>query len=596
MSKFGEIVFKLYHFSFDGEIKELDSCEGVYVKYDGRNAEVGGRTVPQLMRAYTLFVKNMKVGKTKFEIFEKPAFDTCGVMIDASRNAVMRVEKVKEFINYMASLGMNYLMLYTEDTYEIPEYPLMGYMRGRYSVSELKEIDDYAFSLGVEVVPCIQTLAHMNQFLQWSEYSNIKDTANVLLAGETKTYDFIEAAIKSVRSAFRTDKIHIGFDEAAGLGTGQYFHKNGHRESFEILNEHLCQVVKICEKFDFKPIIWGDMYLKIRSKTGNYRDTAFSSADELKKQIPDVEIVYWDYYSTDESVYERLFNEHIVLGKPVSFAGGIWSWCGHLTSPAYTMDTSIPALKTAIKLGIKSVTATMWENDGNECDHFQCIPLLPVFSEFCYKGAECSEKDIKEMAEVVAGCSWEVINAASNFTEFIPDTRKRNYTGKNLVYANLFMHLLNTDRPLSEVKKELLISYEIYENDTSYRFSAFAAQLFKVALAKLEIIDSLRANYKDREYTMDLIENKLPALKNDVEVLAQMHMKQWLNTYKPFGYEVLNGRYGWVMADIDYTIYRLREFAEGRSSCIDELEIVPTSGKRIHTNSFKASVTTSLVN
>jgi len=37
------------------------------------------------------------------------------------------------------------LMLYTEDTFELPGYPYFGHMRGRFSKEELKEIDDYAY-------------------------------------------------------------------------------------------------------------------------------------------------------------------------------------------------------------------------------------------------------------------------------------------------------------------------------------------------------------------------------------------------------------------------------------------------------------------
>jgi hypothetical protein len=62
-------------------------------------------------------------------------------MIDMSRNGVMKVEAVKKFIAYNAAMGNNMLMLYTEDTYKIPEYKYFGYMRGRYSESEIKEID-----------------------------------------------------------------------------------------------------------------------------------------------------------------------------------------------------------------------------------------------------------------------------------------------------------------------------------------------------------------------------------------------------------------------------------------------------------------------
>ena len=43
-------------------------------------------------------------------------FSKNGVMLDCSRNAVFTVEKVKSFIRIMAKLGMNTLMLYTEET------------------------------------------------------------------------------------------------------------------------------------------------------------------------------------------------------------------------------------------------------------------------------------------------------------------------------------------------------------------------------------------------------------------------------------------------------------------------------------------------
>ena len=65
------------------------------------------------------------------------------VMLDCSRNAVMSVEGVKSFIDKISAMGYNALQLYTEDTYEITEEPLFGYMRGRYTKAELKEIDAY---------------------------------------------------------------------------------------------------------------------------------------------------------------------------------------------------------------------------------------------------------------------------------------------------------------------------------------------------------------------------------------------------------------------------------------------------------------------
>ena len=44
-------------------------------------------------------------------------------MLDMSRNGVMKVEKVKEFIDYLAKMGYNSLQLYTEDTFEVNNEP-----------------------------------------------------------------------------------------------------------------------------------------------------------------------------------------------------------------------------------------------------------------------------------------------------------------------------------------------------------------------------------------------------------------------------------------------------------------------------------------
>ena len=63
-------------------------------------------------------------------------------MLDCSRNAVMKPEKVKEFAKYLAAFGYNALMLYTEDTYKVKNEPYFGYMRGRYTIEEVKDIDE----------------------------------------------------------------------------------------------------------------------------------------------------------------------------------------------------------------------------------------------------------------------------------------------------------------------------------------------------------------------------------------------------------------------------------------------------------------------
>lgn len=42
---------------------------------------------------------------------------------------------------------MNTLMLYTEETYTVPDEPYFGAYRGRYSQDEIREMDAYARTL-----------------------------------------------------------------------------------------------------------------------------------------------------------------------------------------------------------------------------------------------------------------------------------------------------------------------------------------------------------------------------------------------------------------------------------------------------------------
>ena len=76
------------------------------------------------------------------------------------------------WIDLTSSIGYNTLMLYTEDTYEVSGEPYFGYMRGRYSREELRGLDAYAKTKNMELIPCIQTLAHLNALNRWPEYKN----------------------------------------------------------------------------------------------------------------------------------------------------------------------------------------------------------------------------------------------------------------------------------------------------------------------------------------------------------------------------------------------------------------------------------------
>ena len=72
-------------------------------------------------RVLTFLPTFIEQNKEKWE--EKGDISTLCYMADMSRNAVYSISAAKRMIRLLAFCGYDSMMLYTEDTYEIPEYP-----------------------------------------------------------------------------------------------------------------------------------------------------------------------------------------------------------------------------------------------------------------------------------------------------------------------------------------------------------------------------------------------------------------------------------------------------------------------------------------
>ena len=175
------------------------------------------------------------------------AFQKFGVMLDCSRNAVMTVDTYKKMVDVLSSLGYNTIRLYTEDTYEVDDEPYFGYLRGRYTKDEIREMDAYAKERGVELIPCIQTLAHLGTIFRYCEYGKIRDVDDIVLVDDERTYTLIDNMFKTISTTFSTKNVHIGMDEAFMLGRGAYLDKHGLSERAEIIKKHLDKVYSTVE-------------------------------------------------------------------------------------------------------------------------------------------------------------------------------------------------------------------------------------------------------------------------------------------------------------------------------------------------------------
>jgi len=477
----------------------------------------------------------------------------------------------------MALMGHDTLMLYTEDTYEIPEYPYFGYMRGRYSQTELKALDEYAGTFGIETVPCIQTLAHMNQALRWRTFSGIIDHSDILLADNEETYALIEAMLRSCRNSFSSKRIHIGMDEAHMLGLGKYREIHGDISPTEIICCHLKKVASMCEKYGFEPIMWSDMFFRL-AFGGYYGEEDISP--EVREMIPvNVGLVYWDYYQDKKEAYDDNVRRHQVFSNPIIFAGGVWRWKGFAPALEKSLEMSRLALESCAEHGIGDVFLTAWGDNGSESAMFSVLPVLQLYAEVGYGQTDISAEKLSSRLNVCTGETLERMLLLD--LPDLPELDRVKDVGANpskyLLYQDVLCGLFDrhTDSEYPSLYKEASDRLKKAAEESTmfgYMYQTLAALCETLAL-KCDVGVQLKEAYDNNNIEqLRGVKNKLFDVLAAVERFHICIEAQWMTECKPFGYEVQDIRLGGLETRLKTTARRIQEYIDGKTDRLEELE------------------------
>lgn len=538
---------------------------------------------PQFLKAFTYYLGEKKDINQDFtqDIILTTAFEDLTFMADCSRSAVISVAGAKSIIRYLAVMGYNAFQLYTEDTYEVKEYPYMGYMRGRYTKEELTEIQNYCHIFGIELVPCIQTLAHLGQALRWGAHKDIKDIDNILLIDEEKTYEFIEALIRTCSETFTSKRINIGMDEAFLVGLGKYLNKHGYTDRSALMSKHLKRVVEICTKYGYHPMMWSDMFFYLQFK-GNYWVADGTFSENVKDLIPeDVSIIYWDYHSVESTRYDKMFTLHKDLHGDITFAGGIWRWSGFTPNNTFSLKASETSLNEAIKHNVKKVIVTAWGDDGCEASVYSTFPTLQLYSDMNYHQ---TTKYLKQNFHTTFGIEFDdfmVVDSPNLLPKndiSSPFINPSKYMLFQDVLMGLFdMHVLeNEDAKYFEETAGKINEFVSSLPDDSIWKNLFEAtkSLCDVLSKKCGLGIEIRKQYKegDKEELRKIAEQDIPEIIKRVKIYYTQFKTLWMQTNKVTGLEVHDIRYGGLIMRLESVSERLLNYADNKVQYLMELE------------------------
>lgn len=501
-------------------------------------------------------------------------FKNFGLMVDCSRDACYTPATIEKFIDVISKMGYNLLMLYTEDTYELKDEKYFGYMRGRYTGEEIKRLDAYAKNKGVELVPCIQTLAHLSAMVRWQEYGEkCVDTDDILLVDEPATYELIDKMFAFAAENYASRKIHIGMDEAYAVGLGRYLNEHGYVPRYEILKKHLEKISEIADKYGFTCLFWSDMFVKT-ANDGSYYPKEFKLTDEIVAAVPDdMQPVYWDYDHTDKDHYDRMIKGHQAFGKELWFSGSAWTCLGFVPHNRTAADISGIALSACAENGVDNVLLTLWKDDGAESSLFAALPYLAKAA--CLSRGETDDKAVRELFKTATG---------QNYDDFmlldLPDTGEENglyNPSKYALYNDPFLGLL--DYHLKSGKGKDYAKYaetlSKFSESGEYAYVFFAIEkLCRLLELKYDLGIKTRKAYKDNDVkTLERLADEIyPEAAKRADAFYDAFCRQWENECKCNGFEVHDIRLGGLSKRLRHCGRILRRYLDGEITKIEPLE------------------------
>jgi len=539
----------------------------------------------ELFRGIGLVTANISSG-FESDLRQEMPFRTLGVMYDCSRNSVPTVKTLKRIMIRMALMGYNTLMLYTEDTYALDSHPEFGHYRGRYSRSEMKEIDDFTWNLGIELIPCIQALAHLERFLRWPVTANLRDNHHILLSEDSQVYNLIEEMITGISSCVRSRRIHLGLDEAHGLGLGRYLEHHGYQRPGRIMQTHLEAVGEICARHRLKPMMWGDMIFRMNIPGAGYYDPEVVLPAGTGQIIPKTyDVVYWDYYHTDQGFYEKYIDEHLKQGIKPLFAAGVCSWVGMVPNLVRTATTTQSSVRAARSRNLDEMFLCVWKDDGGEGLPGPDLLGLMMYAEYCFAGDRQDMDAWRRNAPVMTGAPYDSFMAIGSIDEIqdglslvgLEAPNPHKYFLWQDILLGQFDHEAATGdyagvyrRKASELSA--LIAAADYDPEALFGLR-LGYLLCRVLELKVDLGIRLKQAYDsgDRQVLGELHELISGEYRDRIRELHSWHRDSWHHFYKPFGWEVADMKYGFLLTRADTTCHRLDAYLSGVVSQLEEL-------------------------
>ncbi len=335
----------------------IEICENQITIFaeDGCGFYYGAVTLCQLIDEYGVSIPCCKI--TDYCSIEKR-----GILYDATRGRVPKLETVKELIKNLSFYKINQLYFYIEHTFEYAGISEGWRGSDAFSARDFLEIIDYAQKYYVEVVPTFASFGHLYQILGSKSYSHLAemdDVTNpyswidrqihhVVDVSNPQSEELIFSMLEQTLPLFKSQYFNLGCDETFDLGMGRsksLADKYGKGELYGTFVSKLCEKVKASNK---KPMVFGDIMEHYPELTQKY--------------FKDATILLW-HYGTDglEEGIKKFESE----GNEIFLCCGTSGWNRFICDYQLAEDNIYLLCKQCAEHKLKGIINTDWGDMGS---------------------------------------------------------------------------------------------------------------------------------------------------------------------------------------------------------------------------------------
>jgi len=217
------------------------------------------------------------------DILDQPDFRDRGIMLDVSRGKVPTRETLEDLVDLCSRLRLNVLMLYVEHTFDFKRHPEIGKGASPLDAETMLALDVYAADRGVELIPCLQSLGHMERVLEIDRYASLAESDRLwsLSPSNPGTYALLEDLYDEFLPLFRSKRFNANCDEPFDLGRGQSAKRSPRKTPGRLFADHVQKLDQLSSQHGKQLMVWADF--------------AHGHPDELARINRSVVLIDWWY-------------------------------------------------------------------------------------------------------------------------------------------------------------------------------------------------------------------------------------------------------------------------------------------------------------